>query len=104
MKIYIDMGIFKKIWRKLEGVTEKIYTDRKTGENFIAFVLTLGAVGVFFCLVWFALLCKQGIPLGLLIFDIAIIVFCAWAIIKGVIPLAKDAFKHEIFKDKTDKI
>jgi hypothetical protein len=34
----------------------------------------------------------KGISLGWLIFDIAIIAFCAWAIVKGVIPMAKEAF------------
>lgn len=82
------------IWNKIKEFVDKTYTDRETGEKFLGGVLILGGIGVFFCLIWFALLCKQGIPLGYLIFDIAIILFCAWAIIWGIVPMVKDAFKH----------
>lgn len=86
------MGIFRKAWDKVFRFVEKAYTDRNTGELFLSVVLALGAVGVFFCLVWFVLLCMKGIPLWCLIFDIAIIIFCIWAVVKGVIPMAKEAF------------
>ena len=86
------MGIFRKALDKVCRFVEKTYTDRNTGELFLSVVFALGAVGVLFCLVWFALLCMKGISLGWLIFDIAIIAFCAWAIVKGVIPMAKEAF------------
>ena len=90
------MGIFKKI----ENFVNKTYTDKKTGEGFLTLVLALGIVGALFCLVRFALLLMRGMPLWVLIFDITIILFCAWAIIKGVIPMAKDAFNH---LDKLDE-
>ena len=83
-----------KFWNKIKDFVDKTYTDRETGENFITFVLALGGVGVFLCLVWFVLLCMQGIPLGFLIFDVAIVGFCAWAVIKAVIPGAKQIYKH----------
>jgi cobalamin biosynthesis protein CobD/CbiB len=103
------MDIFKNIWGKISEFVEKTYTDRKTGENFLGFVFILGGIGVFFCIMWFIGLCMQGIPLGYLIFDIAIILFCAWAIIWCIVPMAKDAFKQLEEsdckdKDKTDKI
>jgi len=74
-------------------------TDRNTGKLFLSVVFALGAVGVLFCLVWFALLCMKGIPLWCLIFDVAIIIFCIWAVVKGVIPMAKEAFD---FLEKLD--
>lgn len=77
----------------LKKFLNKTYTDRKTGEIFITSVLALGAVGLIFCLVWFALLCAKGIPLGILIFDIAIIAFCVWAIVAAIIPGAKQIYK-----------
>lgn len=86
------MEIFRKLRNKVCQFVEKTHTERKTWELFLSVVFALGAVGVLFCLVWFALLCMKGISLGWLIFDIAIIAFCAWAIVKGVIPMAKEAF------------
>ena len=91
------------IWNKIKEFVDKTQTDRETGEKFLGGVLALGVVGVISCLIWFALLCMQGIPLGYLIFDIAIILFCAWAIIWGVIPMAKDAFKQMEKMEYKDK-
>lgn len=82
------------LWNKIEQFVEKTYTDRKTGEAFLSVVLALGAVGVFFCLLWFALLVKQGLPLWCIIFDVAIIIFCGWAVVKMIIPWTKEAFEH----------
>ena len=82
------------IWNKIKEFVDKTHTDRETGEKFLSGVLALGAVGVFFCILWFIGLCIEGIPLGYLIFDVAIIIFCAWAIIKCIIPTSKEAFKH----------
>lgn len=81
-----------RLWKKIEEFVEQTYTDKKTGNLFLAAVLALGAVGVIFCLAWFAVMCMNGIPLWALIFDGAIILFCAWAIIWGIIPMAKEAF------------
>jgi hypothetical protein len=80
--------------KKIEQFVEKTYTDRKTGETFLSAVLALGAVGVFFCLLWFALLVKKGLPLWCIIFDVAIIAFCGWAVVKMIIPWTKEAFEH----------
>ncbi len=79
---------------KINEFVKKTYTDKTVGEIFIACVLTMGAAGVMLCLVWFAHLVSKGIPLGWLIFDIAILAFCTWAIIKGIVPMSKDAIKH----------
>ena len=91
------------IWNKIKEFVNKTHTDRETGEKFIGGVLALGAVGVFFCIMWFIGLCMQGIPLGYLIFDIAIILFCAWAIIRAVIPMSNDAFRQLRELDNKDK-
>ena len=82
------------IWNKIKNFVDKTYTDRETGKKFITFVLSLGTIGILLCLIWFALLCKEGLPLWCIIFDIAIIAFCAWAIIKAIIPGAKQVYKH----------
>ena len=92
-----------KIWNKIKEFVNKSYTDWKTGELFLGLVLILGGIGAFFCLIWFVLLCMKGIPLWCLIFDIAIIAFCAWAVIKCVIPMAKEAFKDLSKMDYKDK-
>lgn len=91
------------IWDKIKEFVNKTHTDRETGEKFLGGVLALGAVGVFFCIMWFIGLCMQGIPLGYLIFDIAIILFCAWAIIRAVIPMSNDAFRQLRELDNKDK-
>lgn len=91
------------IWNKIKEFVNKTHTDRETGEKFIGGVLALGAVGIFFCIMWFIGLCMQGIPLGYLIFDIAIILFCAWAIIRAVIPMSKEAFRQLRELDNKDK-
>ena len=88
------MRIFRKIWNEIERFVVKTQTDRKTGELFLTSVLALGTVGIVFCLGWFACLIMKGIPLWALIFDVAIILFCAWAIIWGVVPMAKEAFGY----------
>ena len=88
-----------KIWNKIKGFVDKVYTDKKTGNLFLANVIALGAVGLIFCLAWFVMLCVGGIPLWALIFDSAIILFCAWAIFYGIVPMAREAFKL-INKDK----
>ena len=99
------MKILKKIWNEIERFVIKTQTDRKTGELFLAAVLALAAVGIIFCLGWFACLVMEGIPLWALIFDVAIILFCAWAIIWGVIPMAKEAFGwiEKIDEDKNNE-
>lgn len=92
----------KKMDKGLIGRTvDKINTDPEAGWAFLTAVLILGGVGVFLCLLWFYLLIKQGMPVGWIIFDTAIVIFCAWAIIKGVIPMSRDCYK--IIEDKREK-
>lgn len=94
-KIYNKILKLGKKWNKgLIGRTvDKINTDPEAGWVFITTVLILGGVGVVLCLLWFYLLIKQGMPVGWIIFDTAIVIFCAWAIIKGVIPMSRDCYK-----------
>lgn len=92
-----------KLWRKIEQIVDKINTEPEAGRNFLTGVLMLGGIGVFFCLVWFGLMVAAGMPLWALIFDSAIILFCVWAIVKGVIPMSKEAFKQIDEKEKKQK-
>lgn len=94
------MKTFKKIWSKVDGFTKKTQTDRKTGELFLASVLALAVVGIIFCLGWLVCLIMEGMSIGWLIFDVAVVIFCAWAIIWGVIPMAKETFSD---LEKLDK-
>jgi len=101
----MGMKIFRKIWNEIERFVIKTQTDRKTGELFLAAVLALGAVGFIFCLGWFACLIMEGMPVGWLIFDAAVIIFCLWAIIWGVVPMAKETFGwiEKIDEDKNNE-
>jgi len=92
-----------KIWKKIEQIVDKINTDPETGRTFLINVLTLGGIGILFCLVWFGLMVATGMPLWALIFDSAIILFCVWAIVKGVVPMSKEAFKQIDEKEKKQK-
>jgi hypothetical protein len=56
---------------------------------FISIVLSLAITGLLCCGVWFYLLLKQGMGLGWILFDVAIIIFSIWAIVAGVIPMLK---------------
>lgn len=82
------------LWKKIEEFVEKTYTDRKTGETFLAVILSLGMIGVFMCLLGFGMLVKKGLPLWCILFDIAIFIFCGWAVVKMIIPWTKEAFDH----------
>ena len=94
------------LWNQIEQFVEKTYTDRKTGETFLTVILSLGAVGIFMCLLEFGLLVKQGMPLWCIIFDIAIILFCGWAVVKMIIPWTKEAFEHleKLDKDEDKRV
>ena len=96
------MGLFKKIWTKIDNFVVKTYTDRKTGELFLSVICGLGATGVFFWLAAFILQCIQGLPLWCIILDIALIIFCIWAVVKGIIPMAKEAFELLENSDKDE--
>ena len=91
------------LWNKIKEFVGKTCTSKDTGNMFLSTILIFGAFGFILCLVWFGLLCVRGIPLWALIFDIAILLFCTWAIIWGIIPMAKDAFKSINKNNKNDR-
>lgn len=86
------MKIFKKPWGKVEDFVIKTQTDRLTGEIFLTAVLAIAVLGGICCLGWLACMVMEGMPIGWLIFDGAVVAFCALAVIKGIIPMAKEAF------------
>ena len=94
-KIYNKiLKVGKKMDKGLVGRTvDKINTDPEAGWTFLTTILLLGGFGIVLCLLWFYFLIKQGMPVGWIIFDSAIVIFCGWAIIKGVIPMSKEAYK-----------
>jgi len=84
----------KKMDKGLVGRTvDKINTDPEAGWTFLTTVLLLGGFGIVLCLLWFYFLIKQGMSVGWIIFDSAIVIFCVWAIIRGIIPMSKEAYK-----------
>lgn len=86
------MKIFKKFLGKVEDFVIKTHTDRLTGEIFLTAVLAIAVLGGICCLGWLACMVMDGMPIGWLIFDGAVVVFCAWVVINGIIPMAKEAF------------
>jgi len=94
-KIYNKITQLGKKWDKgLIGRTvDRINTDPEAGWTFLTTILILGGVGIVLCLIWFYLLVKQGMPVGWIIFDTAIVIFCGWAIIKGIIPMSRNCYK-----------
>ena len=98
---------FNKICERLNrgwvGKTvDKILTEPEYGWGFLTGVLVLGGFGVICCLLWFYFLIKSGMPWGWIVFDSAIIIFCAWVVIKMIIPMYKEAYKDidRQFKEK----
>ena len=88
---------FNKIGERLNKgwvgrTVDKIMTDPDSGERFLTGVLLLGGFGILCCLLWFYSMLKEGMPLGWIIFDSAVILFCGWAVIK-MIPMAKDCYR-----------
>ena len=104
-KLYNKILKTGRKWDKgLVGRTvDKINTDPEAGWTFLTTVLLLGGFGIVLCLLWFYLLIKQGMPVGWIIFDSAIVIFCGWAIIKGVIPMSKEAYKSIDEKRKKEE-
>jgi cadmium resistance protein CadD (predicted permease) len=72
---------------------EKVYTDKKVCKTFLASVFAVGGVGILTCLGWFVSLCVKGIPVGWIIFDVAIIIFCLWALVMVVVPMTREIFE-----------
>ena len=77
----------------LGRIVDAINNDPEKSWAFITLVLLLGGFGVVLCLLWFYFLIKQGMPVGWIIFDSAIVIFCGWAIIWGIILMSKEAYK-----------
>ena len=104
-KIYnILLNVGKRLDKGLVGRTvDKINTDPEAGWMFLTTVLLLGGFGIVLCILWFYFQIKSGLPVGWIIFDTAILIFCGWAIVKGIIPMSKEVFKQieEKKKDKT---
>lgn len=102
-KIYNKITKLGKRWDKgLIGRTvDRINTDPEAGWTFLTTVLLLGGLGIVLCLIWFYLLVKQGMPIPWIIFDTAIVIFCGWAIIKGIIPMSRNCYK--IIEEKRKK-
>lgn len=78
----------------IHRTVDNINNDPECGWLFLTTVLLLGGFGVAMCLLWFYLLIEQGMPIGWIIFDTAIVIFCGWAVVKAIIPLSKEAYKQ----------
>ena len=101
---YLKLGErLNKSW--VGRTVDKIMTEPEWGGGFLTMVLALGAVGVLCCLVWFYLLIKQGMPWYWIAFDSAIVLFCGWVVVKMIIPMYKECFKHidKQFEEKYKK-
>jgi hypothetical protein len=78
----------------IKKIVDKINTDPDAGQTFLTTILLMGGFGIMFCLVWVYLMIKKGVPTGWIIFDSAVVIFCGWVIIKGIIPMTKKSFKE----------
>lgn len=78
----------------IHRTVDNINNDPECGWLFLTTVLLLGGFGVAMCLVWFYLLIEQGMPIGWIIFDTAIVIFCGWAIFKCIVPMSKECYKE----------
>lgn len=76
----------------IHRIVDNINNDPEAGWLFLTTILLLGGFGVICCLLWFYLLIKQGTPVGWIIFDTAIVIFCGWAIIKCIVPMSKECY------------
>lgn len=94
-KIYNKLLKLGNKWNKgrIGKIVNTINTDPEAGWVFLTTVLLVGGLGVGFCLLWFYLMLKQGMPVGWIIFEVVIILFCAWAVIRGIIPMSRTAYK-----------
>ena len=94
-KIYNKLLKLGNKWNKgrLGKVVDTINTDPEVGWVFLTTVLLVGGFGVVLCLLWFYYMVKQGMPIGWILFEVAVILFCAWAVIRGIIPMSRTAYK-----------
>ena len=94
-KLYNKITKIGEKWGKgpLGRIVDDINNDPDKSWAFLSLVLIFGGLGIVLCLLWFYFLIKQGMPVGWIIFDSAIVIFCGWAIIRGIIPMSKEAYK-----------
>ena len=93
-KIYNKLLKLGNKWNKgrLGKAVDTINTDPEAGWVFLTTVLLVGGFGVVLCLLRFYYMIKQGMPIGWILFEVAVILFCAWAVIRGIIPMSKTAY------------
>lgn len=93
-KIYNKLLKLGNKWNKgrLGKIVDTINTNPEAGWVFLTTVLLVGGFGVVLCLLWFYYMMKQGMSVGWILFEVAIILFCAWAVIRGIIPMSKNAY------------
>ena len=72
---------------------DNILNDPHAGWTFLTIVLLVGGFGLFCCFMWFNLLIQKGMEWDWIVFDSAIVLFCLWAVIWGIIPMARGAYK-----------
>lgn len=96
-----------KLWKKIKDYISLTYTDKEEGKRFLTFIFILGGIGLLFCIAWFVLLVKEGMPIGCIIFNIALFLFLGWAIVVGIVKPAKKYWsddERDIFdKDSEDE-
>ena len=83
---WMDKGVIHRTIENING-------DPECSWVFLTTVLLLGCFGIGLCLVWFYHMIKEGMPTWAIIFDSAIILFCAWAIVRCIIPMSKQAYR-----------
>ena len=102
MKLYDKLLKLGEKWDRglVKRTVDNILHDPQAGWTFLTTVLLLGGFGVICCFLWFYFLIKQGMEWYWIVFDSAIVLFCLWAIIWGIIPMARGAYKD--IKKKED--
>lgn len=88
---WIDRGLIHR-------TVDNINKDPECGWVFLTTILLLGGFGIGLCLVWFYLMLKQGMPVWAIILDSSVVIFCAWVIIKFIVPKSKECYN--IFEEK----
>lgn len=102
-KIYNKIIKIGEKWGKgrLGRIVDSINNDPEAGWLFITTILLLSVLGVGLCILWFYFMIKEGMPVWAIIFDTAIVIFCGWAIVKGIIPMSKKAYR--LIDEKREK-
>ena len=102
-KIYNKIIKIGEKWGKgrLGRIVDSINNDPEKSWTFLSLVLIFGGFGIGLCILWFYFMIKEGMPVWAIIFDTTIVIFCGWAIVKGIIPMSKKAFK--LIDEKREK-